>query len=80
MTGGPSTMSSDLTPGRIRLDAAYLRVSRFEVAPASANVRPEGEFGPSWSSAIGGGLGSLGDLAGEATIPWSGLSHVRAIE
>jgi hypothetical protein len=33
--------------------------------PCSVETLAMGDFGPSWSSAIGGGLGSLGDRDGD---------------
>lgn len=55
-------MSAAFVPGRIRCDA--LSVNAFERSREPAM----GDFGPSWSSAIGGGLGNRGELEGEAAM------------
>ena len=59
-SGGPSAMSSALVPGRIRLSAP---LSRLTTSLAT------GDLGPSWSSAIGGGLGRRGELEGDSAEP-----------
>jgi len=64
-SGGPSAISAAFVPGRILLDApesAWLNpLSR----PCSSAEAAVGDLGPSWSSAIGGGLGRRGELDGD---------------
>lgn len=62
LKGGPSGMSAAFVPGRIRCDA--LSVNAFDRSREPAM----GDLGPSWSSAIGGGLGRRGELEGEAAM------------
>jgi hypothetical protein len=59
--GGPSGMSADLVPGRIRLEEPRSGAYNAPSDPSPADLLGNGEFGPSWSSAIGGGLGNRGD-------------------
>ena len=61
--GGPSAMSSDLVPGRILRDASAAPPGNL----GAYSERP-GDVGPLWSSAIGGGEGSLGDDEGETGV------------
>jgi hypothetical protein len=54
-------MSADLVPGRIRLEEPRSGAYNAPSDPSVAALLGSGEFGPSWSSAIGGGLGNRGD-------------------
>lgn len=67
--GGPAAMSIALVPGCMRRFAlassklcSISVVCRFAVAP------PEGDLGPIWISAAGGGLGSRGELGASAMV------------
>ena len=60
VTGGPSAMSSALVPGRILRDASAAPPGNL----GEYSDRP-GDVGPLWSSAIGGGEGSLGEEEGD---------------
>jgi hypothetical protein len=64
-SAGPSGISFDRVPGRILLAAAELAFSSAPRMPSSVESAATGDFGPSWSSAMGGGLGSLGELEGD---------------
>lgn len=57
-------MSAVLVPGRILREAPSWNVSSLPWSSEAAI----GDLGPSWSSAIGGGLGSRGELEGDAAI------------
>lgn len=61
--GGPTAMSADLVPGCILLEelASICDCSISVVANVAAGP-PDGEFGPIWFSAGGGGLGKRGEL------------------
>lgn len=59
-SGGPSAISSALVPGRILLSAAWSRELLNSFCCSG-----EADTGDSWSSGMGGGLGSRGD-AGDA--------------
>lgn len=52
-------MSWAFVPGRILLAEPWSTLASSECSSAI------GDFGPSWSSAIGGGLGSRGELEGD---------------
>lgn len=63
--GGPSAMSSAFVPGCILRDAPWSNVLK---SFCCSSVGAIGDLGPSWSSAIGGGLGRRGELDGDAAI------------
>jgi hypothetical protein len=58
-------MSSALVPGCILRDAPWSSVLN---SFCCSSVGAIGDLGPSWSSAIGGGLGRRGELEGEAAM------------
>ena len=60
VTGGPSAISSAFVPGRILRDASAAPHGNL----GEYSDRP-GDVGPLWSSAIGGGEGSLGEEEGD---------------
>lgn len=62
-SGGPAAKSSALVPGWMRL-FAFMSTMFWSMRTACAS-RP-GDWGPVWSSAGGGGLGSRGELGGRA--------------
>lgn len=64
-SGGPSAISSAFVPGCILRDAPWSNVLK---SFCCSSVGAIGDLGPSWSSAIGGGLGSRGELEGDAAI------------
>jgi hypothetical protein len=77
-SGGPSAMSSALVPGRILRSAACWRLLN-----SSCCCSGDADTGDSWSSGIGGGLGSRGE-AGDVILEigckrWCGgvMSHFR---
>lgn len=70
-------MSSALVPGLIRRAAPW---SRWLSCFNCSSVVGIGDMGPSWSSAIGGGLGRRGELAGdtaEAIVNVWGMREMR---
>lgn len=63
ISGGPAAMSAALVPGCMRrLELASRRDCSMAVVSRVAAGPPEGELGPSWISAGGGGLGRRGEL------------------
>jgi hypothetical protein len=68
ITGGPSGMLADLVPGRIRLDDPLSGAPSAPSDPSVADLLGNGEFGPSWSSAMGGGLGKRGEACGDMLV------------
>lgn len=60
-------MSSAFVPGRIRRAALWSTFCGTTSLPKSSveTGAGPGEDGPIWTSAIGGGLGNRGELAGE---------------
>jgi hypothetical protein len=58
-------MSEVFVPGRILLEALISSLSDCPNNLCSFKRLAVGDFGPSWSSAIGGGLGRRGELAGD---------------
>lgn len=62
-SGGPSCISSAFVPGLILLEAS---TSAFCEAPSILSSLSRPALGEIWSSAIGGGLGSRGELDGDA--------------
>lgn len=67
-SGGPSSISSDFVPGRILRDALWSVLLLVPILLYSSIMAAPGDTGPVWSSAMGGGLGSRGELAGECSI------------
>ena len=59
-------MSAALVPGRILRDA--FASNGFRPSSPCSFGAAMGDLGPSWSSAMGGGLGSRGELDGEAAM------------
>lgn len=64
--GGPMAISAAFVPGLIRL-SAFASKGFLPSSPCSFGIAI-GDLGPSWSSAIGGGLGSRGELEGDAAM------------
>lgn len=61
--GGPTAISADLVPGCILLaELASICDCSISVVARVAAGPPDGEFGPIWISAGGGGLGRRGEL------------------
>lgn len=61
--GGPAAISAALVPGCIRREELASRCDcSISVVARVAAGPPEGEFGPIWISAGGGGLGRRGEL------------------
>lgn len=58
-------MLTAFVPGRILRAAPPSVLPTCPILPCSSAMLPPGLFGPSWSSAIGGGLGSRGELEGD---------------
>jgi len=58
-------MSADFVPGLILLDAPCVKVSGASSWPCTSMNPTKGDFGPIWSSAMGGGLGRRGELVGD---------------
>lgn len=76
--GGPSAISAALVPGRIRLEAPLSSVLN---SFCCSSVPGDGLLGPSWISAMGGGLGRRGELKGEAVVAISRSGKVeRGVE
>jgi hypothetical protein len=69
--GGPNAMSAAVVPGRI-LRIAFASKGFRPNCPCSLGMAM-GDLGPSWSSAMGGGLGSRGELEGEAAMVQVGV-------
>jgi hypothetical protein len=61
-------MSADFVPGLILLDAPCVKVSGASSLPCTSMNPTKGDFGPIWSSAMGGGLGRRGELVGDIAI------------
>ena len=61
-------MSADFVPGLILLDAPCVKVSGPSSLPCTSMNPARGDFGPIWSSAMGGGLGRRGELVGDIAI------------
>jgi hypothetical protein len=66
-SSGPSGISDAFVPGRIRREAPSLKLLAPKM-PCWLGAVAVGDFGPSWSSAIGGGLGRRGELDGDAAM------------
>jgi hypothetical protein len=66
-SSGPSGILAAFVPGRILRDAPSSKFGAPSM-PCWLGAPAVGDLGPSWSSAIGGGLGSRGDLAGDAIV------------
>lgn len=65
--GGPAAMSAALVPGCILLrELASMKLCSNCAVCVSIVALPEGDLGPNWISACGGGLGSLGELGAMA--------------
>jgi hypothetical protein len=62
--GGPDAISADLVPGLIRLVAPESIAScpPSSICPPAIESARVGDFGPIWTSGIGGGLGRRGEL------------------
>ena len=68
-TGGPVAISAALVPGWTRrFELASRSVCSICVGCRLAAAPPEGDLGPSWISAGGGGLGSRGELGASAML------------
>jgi hypothetical protein len=78
-SGGPSAMSSAFVPGRILRSAACWRLLN-----SSCCCSGEADTGDSWSSGIGGGLGSRGE-AGDVILDigckrWFGEQYRTSVQ